>query len=173
MTALLLAALLAASPDRAGTQREMGKALFKQGRLDEAIARFEEAVSLDPADAVAWYNLAYASRKAQRFGRAAEAYQKYTALSPEDPDGYFGLAESQRKLGKKAEAAEAYTKYISKEKRASEQKWVEQAKARIAELSAANAGAESGGMASPSTTPTPTPTKTTTTPSAVSLRRRS
>src|SRR5438552_1224678 len=138
MVNLLLAALLAAGPQsdaaKAGMQREMGKALFKQGKLDEAIARFQSAVVLNPADSVAWYNLAYASRKAQKFEQAADAYQRYLKLSPDDPDGYFGLAESLRQSGKPVLAVDAYRTYIGKEKRGSEQKWVDQAKDRITEI---------------------------------------
>lgn len=138
MITLLFAAMLAAAPQSdagsAGMQRELGKALFKQGKLDEAIERFQAAVKLNPQDAVAWYNLAYASRKRQKFDQAAEAYQRYTALSPEDPDGYFGLAESLRSAGRPKDALAAYTTYISKEKRPTEQKWVEQAKQRISEI---------------------------------------
>ena len=136
MLTLLLAAMLAAGPDVAGNQRELGKDLFKQGKVDQAIERFRAAVKLNPQDAVAWYNLAYASRKARKYDQAAEAYQKYTALSPDDPDGYFGLAESLRSAGRAAEAMSAYTAYISKEKRPSEQRWVDEAKLRIAEIQA-------------------------------------
>jgi tetratricopeptide (TPR) repeat protein len=136
MHALLLTALLLATPDasNAGAQREMGKALFKQGRIDEAITRFETAVQLNPSDAVAWYDLAYARRKAEKFEQAAAAYREYTALSPDDPDGYFGLAESLRQAGKPADAVAAYTTYISKENRPSERKWIAQAKRWIEEL---------------------------------------
>jgi tetratricopeptide (TPR) repeat protein len=135
MHALLLALLLA-TPDaaNASAQREMGKALFKQGRVDEAIARFEEAVRLNPSDAVAWYDLAYSRRQAEKFEPAAAAYRVYTALAPDDPDGYFGLAESLRHSGKAADAIAAYTAYISKENRPSEKKWVAQAKRWIEEL---------------------------------------
>jgi tetratricopeptide (TPR) repeat protein len=138
MHPVLAAILLAAAPQSdaasAGMQREMGKALFKQGKLPEAIERFQAAVKLNPRDAAAWYNLAYASRKAQKFEQAAEAYDRYTQLSPGDPDGYFGLAESLRQSGKPREAAAAYKAYVAKEKRPTEQKWVEQSKERIAEL---------------------------------------
>ncbi len=106
MTGFLLAALLAAGPSQGALQREQGQALFKEGRLEEAIAQFREAVRLNPADAVAWYNLAYASRKAQKFEQAAQAYQKYTALAPGDADGYFGLAESLRALARRAAAVD-------------------------------------------------------------------
>src|SRR5260370_35766852 len=97
MHALLLALLLA-TPDAAnsGAQREMGKALFKQGRIDEAITRFEAAVRLNPLDGGAWYDLAYARRQAEKFEQAAAAYRQQPALSREDPAGSFGLAESPR-----------------------------------------------------------------------------
>src|SRR4051812_35814322 len=144
MMKLLLALLVAAAPQsdaaKAGMQREMGKALFKEGKLDEAIARFQTAVVLNPADAVSWYNLAYASRKAKKFDQAADAYQRYLKLSPDDPDGYFGLAESLRQAGKPSLAVDAYRTYIGKETRASELKWVEQAKDRITELETPDAG---------------------------------
>jgi tetratricopeptide (TPR) repeat protein len=145
-----------ADPSDAVSQHELGKILFKQGDLPAAIARFQAAVKLDEKNATAWYNLAYASSKAQSFEQAAQAYQKYTQLSPDDPDGYFGLAESLRQSGKGKEAAAAYKVYVAKETRASEQKWVELSKQRIAELEQPSP--------SPSTT-TSTSTKTSTPPS--------
>src|SRR5438309_1568892 len=159
MVNLLLAALLAAGPQsdaaKAGMQREMGKALFKQGKLDEAIARFQSAVVLNPADSVAWYNLAYASRKAKKFDQAADAYQRYLKLSPDDPDGYFGLAESLREAGKPSLAMDAYRTYIGKETRASEQKWVEQAKDRVTELEKPGVSVEPVVLTQPAPDPTP------------------
>ena len=161
MLTLSLIAILAAGPasdaQNAGLQRELGKTLFKQGRVEEAIARFQAAVKLNPGDAVAWYNLAYASRKGKHFDQAAEAYQRYTALSPDDPDGWFGLGESLRETGKRPEAIAAYQAYIAKEKRASEQKWVNQAKSRIAELQSPAA------IPTPSATPAPSPPPSTST----------
>src|SRR5213075_2041685 len=88
MLILSLLALLASNVTDAGLQRELGKTLFKQGRVDEAITRFEAAVKLNPDDDVAWYNLAYASRKMRRYEQAAEAYAKYTSMQPDDPDGW-------------------------------------------------------------------------------------
>src|SRR3954470_4927123 len=161
MVNLLLAAMLAAGPQtdaaKAGMQREMGKALFKEGKLDEAIARFQAAVVLNPADAVAWYNLAYASRKAKKFDQAADAYQRYLKLSPDDPDGYFGLAESLRQAGKPALAVDAYRTYIGKETRGSEQKWVDQAKDRITELEKTDGGAPMEPLVLTQPAPDPTP----------------
>ena len=130
----LLAIVLATNVTDGGLQRELGKTLFKQGRVEEAITRFQAAVKLNPDDAVAWYNLAYANRKAAHYEQAAEAYAKYTAMQPEDADGWFGYGESLRQKGKSAEAIKAYETYLAKEKRESEQRSVDEAKARIAEL---------------------------------------
>src|SRR5438067_1388631 len=135
MLTLAIVTLLAASNvTDGGLQRELGKTLFKQGRVEEAITRFQAAVKLNPDDTVAWYNLAYANRKAQHFEQAADAYSKYTAMQPDDPDGWFGFGESLRQTGKPAEAVKAYETYMVKERRESEQKWVDEAKARIIEL---------------------------------------
>ncbi|TMA27436.1 MAG: tetratricopeptide repeat protein [Deltaproteobacteria bacterium] len=126
-------------PSDAIAQHELGKILFKQGDLPAAVDRFQAAVKLDEKNATAWYNLAYASRKSQQFALAAQAYQKYTELSPDDPDGYFGWAESLRQSGQSKEALDAYRLYIAKEKRPSEQKWVERSKEMIAQLEPAQA----------------------------------
>jgi tetratricopeptide (TPR) repeat protein len=128
-----------ADPSDAVAQHELGKILFKQGDLPAAVERFQAAVKLDEKNATAWYNLAYASRKSQQFAQAAQAYQKFTELSPDDADGYFGLAESLRQSGQNKEALDAYRLYVVKEKRPSEQKWVERSKEMIAQLEPAQA----------------------------------
>lgn len=114
---------------------ELGKILFKRGKLAEAIVQFDAAVKLQPKDATAWYNLAYASRKARQFEAAAAAYRRYAELAPDDADAWFGLAECLREAGRGAEAVTAYQTYVVKEKRPAEQKWVDKARVRIAELS--------------------------------------
>jgi tetratricopeptide (TPR) repeat protein len=123
-----------ADPNDPISQHELGKILFKKGDHGGAIEHFQAAVKLDERNATAWYNLAYASRKAQKFDQAAQAYWKYTSLAPDDPDAYFGLAESLRQAGNAKEAVAAYKLYVAKEKRPSEQKWVEKSKERIVEL---------------------------------------
>jgi predicted Zn-dependent protease len=122
-------------PDDEVAHAELGKILFKQGKGPEAIGHLQTAVKLKPDDATAWYNLAYASKKERNFSQAADAYQKYTKLQPDDLDGVYGLADSLRQADRPAEATEAYQSYIAREKRPTEQKYVEKSKERIAELS--------------------------------------
>lgn len=143
---------IAASPGYAPALNGLGSVLFKQDRKDEAIAQFKAAIAADADYKLAYFNLGYAARKSGDFATAAEAYEKYTKLEPNDPDGYYGLAESHRQLGQAEKAIAAYEGFLAREKRPSEQKWVERAKESIAALKAevahpAPAATPSGGAA--------------------------
>jgi tetratricopeptide (TPR) repeat protein len=161
-----------ADPNDQVSHHEIGKILFRRGQVPEAIGHFRTAVRLAPKDASAWYNLAFAQRTAQKFPDAADSYRRYSALATEDPDGYYGLAESLRQSGQARGAVAAYRQYLEKEKRPSEQKWVQRANERIAELqpqaemeeqaSAALAAAPPTATATPTETATPTATPTAT-----------
>ncbi|MEW5743467.1 MAG: tetratricopeptide repeat protein [Myxococcota bacterium] len=128
---------LKATPNYAAALNGLGSALFKQKKADEAIAQFKAATAADPSFKLAWFNLGYATRKTQDFATAATAYEKYTALDPNDPDGFYGLGESYKQLGQNEKAIKAYETYLTKEKRPSEQKWIDRAKESIAQLKAA------------------------------------
>jgi tetratricopeptide (TPR) repeat protein len=127
---------LKATPNYAAALNGLGSALFKQKKSEEAIVQFKAATVADPSFKLAWFNLGYATRKAQDFATAAQAYEKYTALDPNDPDGYYGLGESYKALGQTEKAIKAYETYLAKEKRPSEQKWIDRAKESIAQLKA-------------------------------------
>jgi len=169
-----------ADPNDQVAHHEIGKILFRRGQVPEAIGHFRTAVRLQPKDAGVWYNLAFAQRTAQKFPDAAESYRRYAALSPDDPDAYYGLAESLRQSGQARGAVAAYRQYLEKEKRPTEQKWVQRANERIAELQPQadieeQAAAAQAPTAPPTTaTPTPTapanPTATPTDPAATGTR---
>lgn len=127
---------LAAAPNYAAALNGLGSALFKQSKKDDAIAQFRAAIAADPSFKLGWFNLGYAARKTTDFKTAADAYEKYTALDSTDPDGFYGLGESHKALGNTAKAIAAYETYLQKEKRASEQKWIDKAKEAIATLKA-------------------------------------
>src|SRR5216683_2152569 len=162
-----------ADPNEQVSHHEIGKILFRRGQVPDAIGHFRTAVRLAPKDASAWYNLAFAQRTAQKYPDAAESYRRYAALSPDDPDAYYGLAECLRQSGQARRAIDAYKQYLEKEKRPSEQKWVQRANERIAEMQpqaeleeqaaaalGATATATAAATATPTTTPTATPTPT-------------
>jgi tetratricopeptide (TPR) repeat protein len=148
-----------ADPNDAVSHHEIGKIFFRRNQVSEAIGHFRSTVRLTPRDASAWYNLAFAQRTAQKFPDAAQSYRQYAALAPDDPDGYYGLAESLRQSGQARGAIVAYQQYLEKENRTSEQKWVQRAKERIAELEPLAANEQATAAAAPAPPPSPpTPT---------------
>lgn len=142
------------TPGYAAALNGYGSVLFKQKKSAEAIASFKSATEADPGFKLAWFNLGYAARKTNDFPAAAAAYEKYTALDANDPDGFYGLAESYKGAGQNDKAIAAYEKYLAKEKRPSEQKWVDKAKESIAALKAA-APAPAPVAAAPEPAPAP------------------
>jgi superkiller protein 3 len=59
-----------------------GIARLREGKLDEAIERFQAAIALDPASAQAYYNLARALQQKGQQTAARNAYQKARELDP-------------------------------------------------------------------------------------------
>ena len=161
---------LTATPGYAPALNGLGSVLFKQGSKDEAIAQFKAAIAADPAFKLAYFNLGYAARKTNDFVTAAAAYEKYTQLDPADADGFYGLAESYRQTGQSQKAIVAYEGFLAREKRASEQKWIDRAKEFLAALRAETGAApvaaapQAGATppASPAATPVPPAPATTT-----------
>lgn len=148
---------LEATPNWAPALNGLGSVLFKKGQSFEAIALFKSATEADPDFKLAWFNLGYAARKSSDFTTAVRAYERYAQLDPNDPDGFYGLGESYRQLGQPAKAISAYEMYISREKRPSEQKWVQKARDQMAALRAQTAPPPAPTAAAP-TTAAPAPT---------------
>lgn len=148
---------LDATPNWAPAINGLGSVLFKKGQAVEAIALFKSATEADPELKLAWFNLGYAARKSGDFATAVRAYERYTQLDPNDPDGFYGLGESYRQLGQPAKAITAYETYISREKRPSEQKWVEKAREQVTTLRAQIAPPPAAPAPAPVVAATPTP----------------
>jgi len=155
-----------AAPTYAAALNGYGSVLFKKKQAPEAIAQFQAATQADPNFKLAWFNLGYAQRKSSDFAGAAASYEKYTALDANDPDGFYGLAESYKGAGQNNQAIAAYEKYLAKEKRPTEQKWIDKAKESIAALKAA-APAPAPVAVAPVATPAPAPTPVAVAPAPV------
>jgi tetratricopeptide (TPR) repeat protein len=148
---------LDATPNWAPAINGLGSVLFKKGQSVEAIALFKSATEADPDFKLAWFNLGYAARKSGDFATAVRAYERYTQLDPNDPDGFYGLGESYRQLGQPAKAITAYETYISREKRPTEQKWVEKAREQVTALRAQSAPAPAAPAAAVAPAPAASP----------------
>ncbi|MFQ5961077.1 MAG: tetratricopeptide repeat protein [Candidatus Methylomirabilales bacterium] len=79
---VLTAADLGAAPNEAAQRNNLGASLLEQGKVDEAVAEFQKAVELEPANTVAHLNLAYAYDRQGRIEEAVSQYQKVIDLEP-------------------------------------------------------------------------------------------
>jgi len=132
---------IALDPNNWQIHDALGTAYFKEKMYLDGAMEFTEAVALNPGYAAGCYNIAYAYRKAGKYNEAIKYYEKYIKMKPEDADAFYGLAESYKALGEKEKAIESYQVYIQREQRPSEQKYIEKAKASIAELQGGSASA--------------------------------
>lgn len=161
---------LGLDPSFALAHNDYGSLLFENGRVGDAIAQFDAATKADPSYAIAWFNLGFAARKTGAFVQAVAAYRTYTALKPDDTDGWYGLGEACRNAAQRDCAALGYRTYLEREKRPSEQKWIDKARAYLAELQpaasapAAQAAVPDAGASGVSQAPAPLPAPVATTP---------
>jgi len=76
----LLADVVKKKPNDAEAHYELGKALLENGDLKPAIARLENAVSLQPEEPFAYYQLSLAYRRDGRNDDAESTLRKYERL---------------------------------------------------------------------------------------------
>jgi len=78
--------------------------LFGDGKLAEAVAKYEEALALDPSFADAWHGLAVVLAEMGEHQRAIEAGKKLCALTPDDVLAHTSLSRFYQAAGMVPEA---------------------------------------------------------------------
>lgn len=91
----------------------LGTALYKKGRFNEATLAFQESLSRHsgqtealPDLAAIHYNLGNAQFKSGDLGRAVESYKHALRLNPQDSDAQYNLALAQQRLRQQSNAAQ-------------------------------------------------------------------
>lgn len=99
------------SPEAVALYNE-GAALYNEGRIAEAVAKFEEAVAIDPSLTPAYRILAdlYAGQK--RHEEALRTAERILELVPGDPGAALVRYDALQGLGREDEAQEALTKLM-------------------------------------------------------------
>jgi tetratricopeptide (TPR) repeat protein len=87
-------------------------ALARLGRLDEAIADFNQALQLDPNDARIHYNLGTALLKKGRFEEAIASFQRAVQANPAYAGAHNNLGEALRCQGRVEEAIVSLTEAV-------------------------------------------------------------
>lgn len=91
--------LLSPSLMRAITETNLATALQAQGRYDEAIGHYQEALARQADYAPAYNNLGTALRAQGKLDEAIAAYHRALDLRPEYPDARFNLANAELAKG--------------------------------------------------------------------------
>ena len=91
----------------------LGTALYKKGRFNEATLAFQESLSKhsreteeQPDLAVLYYNLGNAQFKRGDLGRAIDSYKYTLRLNPQDTDAQYNLALAQQLLRQQSSLAQ-------------------------------------------------------------------
>jgi len=84
--------LHASYPDTlANSWNNLGLLFARDGRTEEAIGYFDQALRLSPDHVVALENLGSAYRQLKQWDDARKAYERALAVSPNDPEANYGL----------------------------------------------------------------------------------
>jgi tetratricopeptide (TPR) repeat protein len=135
---------IAAKGDVPGYYNNLGNALAKAGKIDEAKAAYTKSAELDPPNAAtAWRNFGISLYNANRLGDAVQPLQKSAELDPKNPQTWYLLGASlvykmtTKKVGDKEEVIfapgtiEAYQKAVELDPNGT---WGQQAKQGLEQL---------------------------------------
>jgi tetratricopeptide (TPR) repeat protein len=78
--------------------------LFGDGKLEEALAKYREALAIDPGFVDAWHGIAMAYNELGRHAEAIDAGKKLCELSPEDVLAHTSLSRFYQAAGMVPEA---------------------------------------------------------------------
>ncbi len=99
-------------PNSVRGHTNLGEALFRQGKITEAVVHYKEALRLKPDHANAHYNLGLALNKQGKFQEASVHYMEALRLRPGDPDTYNNLGENLIQQRRFSEAVEPLVKAV-------------------------------------------------------------
>jgi tetratricopeptide (TPR) repeat protein len=98
----------AIAPDSAAVNYILGNVLFFQGRHDEAIASYQQALRINPAFAEAYSNLANVLSALERYEEAVSNCQQALRLKPNYAKAYVNLGNAYIGLDRRDEAIACY-----------------------------------------------------------------
>ena len=91
----------------------MGNALKDQGKLDDAIEAYKQALAIKPDYAEAHYNMGIALEEHGKLEEAIQAYNKALSIKPDYAEAYNNMGITLKEQGKLDEAIQAYNKALS------------------------------------------------------------
>jgi predicted O-linked N-acetylglucosamine transferase (SPINDLY family) len=104
--------VLAAQAENAEAYCNLGAALKGQGKADEAVAAYRQAIAIKPHYFRAYFNLGNALKEQGKFGEAIAAYRHAVRLKPDYVRAHLNLGNALKDQGKLDEAIVAYRRAI-------------------------------------------------------------
>lgn len=105
----------AAMPQSAASWRMEGYVLNARGEFERAQAPLKKALSLDSADALAWFELGSSFERTKNVDKAASAFKRVLSLRPGDPQAENYLGYMWAEQGIKLDSAAALLKSALKQ----------------------------------------------------------
>ena len=99
-------------PRQARYHLEQGQILYDAGKVDQAVAEWQETLRLAPQTAQAHHLLGLAFRDQKDYTQAAAALQQALRLEPDNATAHVHLARAFEALGKEQEAFDTYQKAL-------------------------------------------------------------
>jgi len=100
------------SKDRLNALIEQGAEFGKQGKFEDAIVFFNEAVELAPNDADLYYELGYVYEASGNFRKALDSYEKSIELDDSNAEVFYNLGNIYYRLGLNTKASESFTRAV-------------------------------------------------------------
>lgn len=107
LAARYLETLVNIAPGQAEVHGNLGNALRKLGRLEDALAAYRRALEIDPDNAYTHYNLGGLLKEFDDLDAAAAAFRRSLELMPDDGEAMLSLGNVLLKQNKLNEAEEA------------------------------------------------------------------
>ena len=89
-----------------------GLELYREKKYDEALQKFQAAVTLRPGDPVILNNLGFLYYSVGRYDEAVTNLQKTLALDPKRKEAHENLADAYLKMGRRPEAKKEYEQFL-------------------------------------------------------------
>lgn len=95
--------------------KNLGTALYKQEKLDEALDCYQQALTLEPNDPTLYYQLGLVWQKQGKVEEAIAYYQQFLTFNPNQATAYYNLGYAFQTRGKLEEAIDCYQQAVTLE----------------------------------------------------------
>ena len=104
---------VAKAPRSPVARNNLGMALALDGRIDEALAHFREALAIDPGRALSHYNIGFTLSHQGKPREAIGYLRESLRLHPADADAHFALGMALAATGERAGAAREFEESLA------------------------------------------------------------